>query len=59
MKYELTLHMKLTPGELKKFRKFLAKGPYEAVNKMLSKIDEQVAAQDTEMAAANALQTPA
>ena len=55
MKYEIEFKMKLTPSELKKFRKFLTKGSYAAVGKMIAKLDEQVAAQDTNEAAATAL----
>jgi hypothetical protein len=55
MKYDIQFKMKLTPSELKKFRKFLSKGPYTLVGKMIGKIDEQVAAQDTDAAAATAL----
>jgi hypothetical protein len=55
MKYDIHFNMKLTPSELKKFKKFLSKGPYESVGKMIGKIDEQVAAQDMNAAAATAL----
>ena len=58
MKYDIHFNMKLTPSELKKFKKFLSKGPYTLVGKMIGKIDEQVATQDMNAAAATALETP-
>ena len=55
MKYDIHFNMRITPSELKKFKKFLSKGPYESVGKMIAKIDEQVAAQDLNAAAATAM----
>ena len=55
MKYDIQFTMRITPSELKKFRKFLSKGPYESVGKMIGKIDEQVAAQDLNAAAVTAM----
>jgi hypothetical protein len=46
MKYDIKLKMKLAPHQLKAFKKFLSKGPYAQVNKMLASINAQVAAQD-------------
>jgi hypothetical protein len=55
MKYNIQFNMKLTPKELKKFKKFLSKGPYSQVGKMIAKIDEQVSTQDMNAAAATAM----
>lgn len=55
MKYNIQFKMKLAPHQLKAFRKFLSKGPYSQVNKMLAKIDEQVKTQDMNAAAATAM----
>ena len=55
MKYDIKLKMKLAPHQLKRFKKFLKTGPYALVGKMIGKIDEQVATQDMNAAAATAI----
>jgi hypothetical protein len=60
MKYDIKFKMKLAPHQLKAFKKFLSKGPYSQVNKMLASIEAQVAAQDLNAAAATStVETPA